>query len=148
MGYVIAFIVIGAALIVIPISKDILIPILAIMSLGTAFSSFSYYSAATQMSNYVLISLSGPFLVLFWSIIKAISAKAPIFRINSIIGLYIIIYLPVIALTLNIFNCFTQDASISSLITYILLGVIVLALLILTIVFIVWEITKRRNEHK
>jgi hypothetical protein len=101
MGYVILFLLFGAFYIYIDVPPVVIMPIVAFLSLGTAFPSLIYYSASYNFYEYVFISLSGPFIAVFWSIVKDISPKTLIFRTNAILALYITIFLPVIALMIN-----------------------------------------------
>jgi len=118
MGYVVVFLFIGALLVTIPIDQTILIPILSIVSLLPAATSFFYYTSSTNIYQYIFISISFPFLVVFWSIIKSISLKKPIFRINSMLCLYLVIYLPVIAHALNSYKLFTDKEVINTISNY------------------------------
>lgn len=114
------------------------LPIIAILSLGTAVSSFFYYNSSTNFYIYVFISISGPFIAIFWSLIKNTSDKSLIFRTNSIIILFLTIFIPVIALTINKFNFFTSDSDITNYISYILIAIIGVTLLLLLVMFIIW----------
>jgi hypothetical protein len=137
MGYILAFLLLGAFFNYIPLSKEVFVPFISIISLGTALFSFTYYTSSTTFTNYIIISLSLPFFAVFWSLVKIIPPKKPIFRTNLIIGLYIIIYLPVIALVLSIYNIFTADESISSTLNYIFISIILVSLLVLLLGFII-----------
>lgn len=103
MGYIIAFLLLGAFFMFLPISKEFFIPFLAIISISTPVISLLYYNTSTNFYNYAIITLSFPFFALFWSLVKVVSQKKPIFRVTVIIGLYIIVYLPAIILALNLF---------------------------------------------
>jgi len=78
-----------------------MIPIMAIISLAPAASTILYYSSSFDFFTYAYIGLALPFLSIFWSIIKSVSPKKPIFRINSIVILYLTIYIPVITFVLH-----------------------------------------------
>lgn len=138
MGYNIAFILFGAFLVGSSISKEILLPILAILSLSSALPSFSYYHSSTNIYDFMIISGSFPFFAIFWSLIKIISPKRPIFRVNSIISLYIVIFIPVMTLVLNEYQVFTSNSSLVSTLNYALLSLIGFILVVLIIIFIVW----------
>ncbi len=145
MGYIIGFLLIGSLLIYIPVSKEVMIPVVTILSISSAASSLLYYNSSTNLYNYIFISLSAPFLVVFWSIIKSVSPKKPIFRTNAIICLYLTVYLPVLAMVLHSFELFTKDSIIVSILNYSFYSIIGLSLLILLILFIVWEVLKRKG---
>lgn len=138
MGYIIIFLLFGAFYIYIRVDPAIILPIVGILSLGTAVSSFFYYDSSVNFQTYAYISLSGPFIAIFWSIIKNTSSKALIFRTNAIIALYLTIFLPVVALVLNSLDLFTSDSSIVSVVNVVLLSIIGITLLLLLIMFIVW----------
>jgi hypothetical protein len=138
MGYVMIFELFGALLIYIRLSAVMTLPIIAVVSLSTAFVSFAYYTPTVNTYIYFFASLSGPVLAIFWSLIKNISFKTIIFKINSIIVLFISIFLPFIALVINSFNYFTSDPSLVSTINYILIGLIATTILFLLILFIIW----------
>lgn len=138
MGYILIFLLLGATFIYIRVSAVVALPIVAILSLGTAIPSFFYYNSSGSSYTYYFISLSGPFLAVFWSLIKNISKKAIIFRTNAIIALYITIFLPVIALTINTYNYLTTDVSVATVINYILFSIIGLTVGILLLLFVIW----------
>lgn len=138
MGYVIIFLLFGAFYIYIRVDAAVILPIVGILSLGTAIPSLWYYSSSVSFETYAYVSLSGPFTAIFWSIIKNTSSKALIFRTNAIIALYLTTFLPVIALILNSFNLFTTDSNIVSVLNLVLLAVIGITLLLLLVMFIVW----------
>lgn len=135
-------------MIYVKVSAAVTLPISAIVSLATAFPSLSYYNSSTNVYTYVFASISGPFLVLFWSLIKNISLKAIIFKINSIIVLFISIFLPFIALVINSYNYFTSDSSFVSTINYVLIGLIATTMLFLLVLFIIWEVSKYKIDNK
>ena len=138
----------GAILINIRTSAAVTLPISALISLGSALPSLAYYNTSVNFNTYVFVSISGPFLAVFWGLIKNISAKAIIFKINSIIVLFISIFLPFLALVINSYNFFTSDTSILNTINYILLGLITTTVVFLLILFIVWEISKYKIDSK
>ena len=144
MGYILIFLLLGAAFIYIKVSPVIALPIAAILSLGTAIPSLFYYKSSVNSYTYFFISLSGPFLAFFWSLIKNISKKAIIFRTNAIIALYVTIFLPVITLTINSYKYFTTDTSITTVINYILFAIIGLTVTILLVLFVIWEVSKHK----
>jgi hypothetical protein len=136
MAYIISFLLIGALLMVLPISKEWFIPIIAILSVSSAVASLMYYNQSTNFYTYTIITLSFPFFALFWSLVKIISPKRPIFRVSLIIGLYIIVYLPAIILAMNLFQVFTQDSSLISSLNYAFFAIFGGSFAILLIVFI------------
>ena len=138
MGYIMIFELFGAFLIYIRLSAVVTLPIIAVASLSTAFVSLAYYTPTMNTYTYYFASLSGPVLAVFWSLIKNISTKTIIFKINSIIVLFISIFLPFIALVINSFNYFTSDSSLVSTINYVLIGLIATTILFLLILFIIW----------
>jgi hypothetical protein len=138
MGYIIIFLLFGAFYIYIRVDAAIILPIVGILSLGTAVASLFYYNSSVSFQTYAYVSLSGPFIAIFWSIIKNTSRKALIFRTNAIIALYLTIFLPVVALVLNSLNLFTSDSSIASVLNLVLLSIIGITLLLLLIMFVVW----------
>lgn len=103
MGYMIAFLLLGAFFMILPLSKEVFIPLVAVISMSTPALSLLYYTSSTNFQIYAIISLSFPFFAIFWSLVKIISTKRPIFRVSLIIGLYIMIYLPAVALAMNLF---------------------------------------------
>ena len=138
MGYILAFLLLGAFFMFIPLSKEVLIPFLAIISISSALPSLSYYNTSTNFIDYAIISLSFPFFALFWSLVKIISPKKPFLRTNMIIGLYIIIYLPVSAFAMNAYSIFTSDTSLMRILNYVFLSIIGISFLVLLIAFIAW----------
>ena len=101
MTYIIIFILLGAFFLYINVSKEIMTPILMLVSLSSALASFFYYNTSVNFLTYAFISISLPFIAIFWSVINFIPNKQPIFRINAIILCYIMIYIPLMASVLN-----------------------------------------------
>jgi hypothetical protein len=118
MGYVIIFLFLGAFLVTLSIDQTVLIPIVSVLSLSSAAASLFYYNSSTNTYQYIFISISLPFLAVFWSIIKSISLKKPILRINSILCLYLVIYLPVIAHVISSFQLFTNQDQVNTISAY------------------------------
>lgn len=144
MGYVIIFLLFGAFYIYIDVPPVIIMPFVAFISLGTAFPSLLYYNSSFEFYQYISISLSGPFIAIFWSIVKNISPKTLIFRTNAILALYITIFLPVMALMINTLKFFTADTQTISVVNYILIVVIVISILFALTFFIVTEFRKHK----
>ncbi len=103
MAYIIAFLLLGAFFMFLPFSKEVFLPFIAILSLSTPILSLLYYNTSTNFYTYAIITLSFPLFAIFWSLVKVVSPKKPIFRVTVIIGLYIVVYLPAIILCLNLF---------------------------------------------
>jgi hypothetical protein len=103
MVYSILFLILGAVMDM--FSQKILLfnPIASVISLFMAGMSLFYYSQDMNWYEYIFISLSLPFLSIFWCIVRTFSKKRPIFKINSIILMYIFIYLPIMVYVLNSF---------------------------------------------
>ena len=148
MGYQILFLLLGAAYIYVKVPAVVLMPIVGIVSLGTAVPSLFYYDLSVDFKVYAYISLSGPFVAIFWSIIKNISHKTLIFRTIAIIGLYLTIFLPVIVLVINSFGFLTSDSDVVSVLNYVLLGIILFTVVLLLVIFIVWEVSRHKLEKK
>jgi len=144
MAYVILFLLIGAFYIYLDAPPVVAIPVLAFLSLGTAFPSLAYYSSSFNLYQYVFISLSGPFIAVFWGIVKNISPKTLIFRTNAILALYITIFLPVIALMINSLEFFTADSQTVSVLNYVLIVIILGSVLSTLVYFIVGEVRKHK----
>ena len=148
MSYPLLFLLVGTLIHNIPISKEYFFPIVAILSLATAIPSLSYYKTTTIFKEYAMLSISGPFAAFFWCTIASISKKSPIKKINAMIGLYILIFLPVLALAVNSFGYFTSSSSLSSIIEYSLQAIILLSILILFIAFVVSEVQRYKLMDK
>ena len=148
MGYILLFLILGAFYIYINVRPVIIMPIVAILSIGTALPSLGFYNESINFYHYAFISLSGPFVAIFWSIIKTISIKTPIYRPNVIIALYIVFFLPVIILVINSFKYFTTDAQTISSLNYTLISIISLALITALIAFIVLEVRKHKIDKE
>ena len=146
MAYVIIFLLFGAFYIYIRVRPSIIMPLIAMLSLGTAIPSLIYYNASFNFYEYAFISLSGPFAAVLWSIIKNISLKTLIFRTNAILALYISIFIPVAILVINTFQFFTTDAQVVTIVNYIMVVIILGAVLFALIFFIVTEVRKHKIE--
>ena len=103
MAYIIIFILVGAFILFINISKEVLTPILIFLSLSSALASFAFYSSSVSFYTYAFISFCCPFVAIFWNLINFISNKRPIFRINAIIICYIMLFIPIMVSVLNFF---------------------------------------------
>ena len=87
MAYILLFLLLGAAFMLLPLSREVAIPFLAILSLISALPSLAYYSPSVNQYYYFFISISLPFFALFWSLIRSVSPRRPIFRTNALFGL-------------------------------------------------------------
>jgi len=68
--------------------------------------------------------------------VKIISPKKPIFRVSVIVGLYMIVYLPAILLAMNLYQTFTQDATLISNLNNTFFAIFGASFIILLIIFV------------
>jgi len=110
MSYIVAFLLLGTFINNIPISKQYIIPIITILSLLPAVASRMYYSTTVNFYNYMFLSVGCPIWAFFWSFIKSISIKRPIFKINSLVCLYLFMYIPLITFVINTYGYFSSNS--------------------------------------